>query len=74
MSVDGDQIRPESLIKCSGIGDQVMPESLIKCFRNLRSNAAGIGDHFAPEYTLPASFIKKQFNSVLRAITIGTEA
>ncbi|MDX1792277.1 GNAT family N-acetyltransferase, partial [Legionella pneumophila] len=39
------------VIKCSGIGDQVMPESLIKCFRNLRSNAHGISDHFAPEYT-----------------------
>ncbi|MDP3267535.1 MAG: hypothetical protein Q8M40_00670, partial [Legionella sp.] len=51
VSVGGDQIRPESLIKCSGIGDQVTPEPLIKCFRNLRSNAAGIGDHFAPEYT-----------------------
>ncbi len=53
MSVGGDQIRPESLIKCSGIGDQVTSESLIKCFRNQRSNAAGIGDHFAPEYTAP---------------------
>ncbi len=52
MSVGGDQIRPESLIKCSGIGDQVTSESLIKCFRNQRSNAAGIGDHFAPEYTV----------------------
>lgn len=51
MSVGGDQILPESLIKCSGTGDQVIPESLIKCFRNLRSNAAGISDHFAPEYT-----------------------
>ena len=51
VSVGGDQIRSESLIKCSGIGDQVMPESLIKCFRNLRSSAPGISDHFAPEYT-----------------------
>jgi len=51
VSVEGDQMRSESLIKCSGIGDQVVPESLIKCFRNEWSSVAGIGDHFAPEYT-----------------------